>query len=109
MGSSAVDYVGEHRGSIIEVKCTTLDDIVQEYDLDHIDFIKMDIEGAELDVLKGASHFFKIHRPRLIIEPHVVGGELNTNDVIECLNGYNYQCRIIEQWGVSIPLITAKP
>jgi FkbM family methyltransferase len=35
------------------VSVRSLDEIVAEYGVGHIDFIKLDVEGAELDVLKG--------------------------------------------------------
>jgi hypothetical protein len=39
------------------VRCCTLDEVVSTFDLDHIDLLKIDIEGAERDVLRscGAS------------------------------------------------------
>jgi len=38
-----------------KVKLEILDDYCEEYDIDHIHFLKMDVEGHELKVLKGAS------------------------------------------------------
>jgi FkbM family methyltransferase len=38
----------------IEVPCVTLDKIVSEYKLPHPDFIKIDTQGSELDILSGA-------------------------------------------------------
>lgn len=39
-----------------EVLTETIDNIVQEYKITTIDFMKMDVEGHELDVLKGAKN-----------------------------------------------------
>ncbi len=44
-----------------------LDDIVEELALDRVDFIKMDIEGAEQRALLGAKHTLKRFRPRMAI------------------------------------------
>ena len=44
----------EHAGKV-EVPVTTLDKIVEELRLPRVDFIKMDIEGAEREALRGAS------------------------------------------------------
>ena len=41
-------------GDTIEVKVETLDRLVNELRLDKVSFIKIDVEGAELDVLKGS-------------------------------------------------------
>lgn len=38
----------------IEVYCTTLDNIIKRIGISKVDFIKMDIEGAELEVLEGS-------------------------------------------------------
>lgn len=39
----------------VNVSCTTLDDYTRSAGLTHVDLIKMDIEGAELATLRGAS------------------------------------------------------
>jgi FkbM family methyltransferase len=39
----------------IEVETITLDDVIEDYKLSRVDFIKMDIEGHELSALQGAS------------------------------------------------------
>jgi len=38
----------------IEVEADSLDNIISKLELDHVDFVKMDVEGAELEILKGA-------------------------------------------------------
>ena len=56
--------------SVIDVEIRTLDSIIETACLTHVDFISIDVEGLELDVLRG----FAIPRwqPRLIlIEDHV--------------------------------------
>jgi FkbM family methyltransferase len=40
------------------VKVTCIDKIIEEYSLEFVDFIKLDIEGHELEALKGASKAF---------------------------------------------------
>ena len=48
-------HVGLSLGSTGEVPVTTIDRFCEEKTIDGIDFLKIDVEGAELDVLKGAS------------------------------------------------------
>lgn len=43
---------------IVEVEITTLDDFCQEYGVNTIDFLQIDIQGAELDVFKAANNIF---------------------------------------------------
>jgi FkbM family methyltransferase len=47
------------------VALTTIDHIVTELALKHVDFIKMDIEGAERQALEGAQETIRRFRPRL--------------------------------------------
>ena len=49
------------------VKSTTIDKIVSINKLNSVDFIKMDIEGAELEALKGALESIKKYKPKLAI------------------------------------------
>lgn len=50
-----------------EVQCRTLDDIVGE-ELERVDAIKCDVEGAELSVLRGATATLDRFKPTLLIE-----------------------------------------
>lgn len=46
---------------------TTIDQLVSEQQIDRVDFIKMDIEGAELNALKGAEAVIRKFKPTLAI------------------------------------------
>lgn len=50
-----------------QVETLTISDHVQRSGLGHVDFIKMDIEGAELEALKGAEAVIRRFRPKLAI------------------------------------------
>jgi FkbM family methyltransferase len=54
-------------GKEIRVTTTTVDDVAKEGVVGSIDFIKMDIEGAELAALKGAEATIRRFRPRMAI------------------------------------------
>jgi FkbM family methyltransferase len=107
MGSSAVSYVGGYRGRVIEVDSLSLQQIVHNHELERVDFIKIDIEGAELDLLRDSRAVLAEFRPRLMIEAHVVGGRLDADELVQCLASYGYTCSVIEQHGVALPLVTA--
>ena len=60
------------RGELV-VKVTTIDKLVIDLGLDRVDFIKMDIEGAERQALAGARATLNRWRPRLEISVHLPG------------------------------------
>lgn len=49
------------------IAITTLDKFVEEEKLTRVDFIKADIEGAERDMLRGATNVLKTLAPKLAI------------------------------------------
>lgn len=59
LGSSSSDDRGD-----VTVACIKLDDILHNYDAD---FIKMDIEGEEINALKGAKMLIKHSKPEMAI------------------------------------------
>jgi FkbM family methyltransferase len=50
-----------------KISITTLDRFVEENKLEHVDFIKADIEGSERDMLRGATNVMKNFAPKLAL------------------------------------------
>lgn len=109
MGSALTSIVGTYRGVAVEVESISLADLVARYDLPKVDFIKMDIEGAELALIMQSTDFITRYWPHFVIEPHFINGTLTSVPIVECLEGLGYTCVLIEQHGLSLPLITATP
>jgi FkbM family methyltransferase len=67
-GNAHVGPHTEHSHPTVKVPCTTLDDFAREHAVP--DTIKIDAEGAESNVLKGAEKLFMHSRPQLICAVH---------------------------------------
>jgi FkbM family methyltransferase len=57
------------RGSQFKVTTATLDTICYAHDF-RPDLIKIDVEGAEVEALKGAARVVKENKPRMLVEVH---------------------------------------
>lgn len=108
MGSSAVSIVGRERGPTRRVPSITLGGIVERFVLARVDFVKCDIEGAEAVIFSDQT-FFHRFRPRIIIEVHIVDGKLTTAACERHLGALGYDCRLVAQHGVHLPLLECTP
>ncbi|AMP10084.1 methyltransferase, FkbM family domain protein [Collimonas arenae] len=76
------------------VHCTTLDALC----LERLDFIKVDVEGCELELLDGATNAIARHRPVVYVE---IGSREIRNAVVDKFNQLDYSC-----WYYITPLFT---
>jgi FkbM family methyltransferase len=80
--------------TISKARITRLDNFVTENSISHVNFIKIDIEGAELMFLRGGVNFLSKHRP-------IIYGEFNFPmmprfnhtflDVVDIIQPWNYR------------------
>ena len=72
-----------------------IDDLVQQQNLPRVDFIKMDIEGAELSALRGAKQTIQRHKPKLAISVyHRLTDFFEVPEFLDSLGcGYRYFLR----------------
>lgn len=110
MGSSALAVVGKGRGHKNKVKAFTLSSIAKKYNLDRVDFIKCDIEGAEIYIFQDED-FFKTNKPKIIMESHFIDGneKLSSESVAKELSKYGYTCKEVYQDGTIFPLLECYP
>jgi FkbM family methyltransferase len=69
---AADSFVIERKGAIVTAKVplTTIDKMVAELELQKVDFIKMDIEGAEVNALRGGKETIARHHPRMALSAY---------------------------------------
>lgn len=54
--------------TVEEISIRPLDDLIETLNTGHINFIKIDVEGFEGDVLQGASKTLEAHKPVVVLE-----------------------------------------
>jgi FkbM family methyltransferase len=62
--------VPENGSKKVDIPVRPLDEILAEIGVQKVDFIKMDIEGAEREALKGARGILRRYKPRLMLDAY---------------------------------------
>lgn len=84
---------GETRSKLIDVNISTLNNYASEHQLNNIALIKIDVEGAEFDVVAGATDLIKTQQPVMIIEIEQRHHSSNILDFIRSTEqDYAYTC-----------------
>lgn len=83
------------------VRLTTLDSLAAELKLNRVDFIKMDIEGAEKQALQGARQVLLRFKPRLAISTEHLPSDSEEIPrlVLSLVPGYSVDCGPCVHWG----------
>ena len=108
---SAVTSVGPRSEGAIEVPAMTLAQIARDAGLTRVDHVKMDIEGAEYEVLRSSEAFIARFRPDFVIEVHKdERGVIDTGAVGRFFEKAGYAVRAIQQSETEwFPLLHATP
>lgn len=97
-GSPAASLSELHPGEgsrRVSCRFTTLDEFVDDNAIDRLDFLKCDVEGAELRVLKGGAKSLARFRPAIVIEllrKWSAAFGYHPNDVLDLFAALGYDC-----------------
>jgi FkbM family methyltransferase len=93
-GLSSLCNISLHKIDSIKVQCSTIDKEVTKMKVNRLDFIKVDVEGLEYDVLKGGHQAILKLSPTILWEASVVLDRLsnmtNVSDTFNYLLQMNY-------------------
>jgi FkbM family methyltransferase len=99
-------------GEPVKAPILRLDDFLERRGIDHVDFIKADIEGGELNLLRGAEKLFSRCRPRVMIEIvdiHCKRFGFTTDQVIQFFASRGYRGSHIAANGELQPFDISQP
>ena len=76
----------------IEIECSTLDDIFEQFSLVKIDYLKLDCEGAEYEILeRSPARLMQIRR--ISMETHTIPGR-KAEDLRDLLSRYGFEVKL---------------
>lgn len=85
------DTTSFQKKGVLQINCDKLDNIVQRYKIEKIDYLKMDIEGAEIEALKGGKQCLSNFNPFLLIEAlHTIEGIPTYKTIVPYLKEFGY-------------------
>ncbi len=89
-----------------EIDIVRLDDYCTENGVEHIDFLKIDVEGFELEVMKGAENMIRRSCPYIQFEygGTFLDADIRLGDIYSFLNGWKFY-RITETGVEYMPLV----
>ena len=95
-GNASSAIMNNHKDNI-EIKCqvSTIDDFFSEKNLTKLDFIKCDVEGAELLTFKGGYETIKKHQPIVFTEmlrKWSAKFNYHPNETLELFKSLGYRC-----------------
>jgi hypothetical protein len=67
LNNGKIEIVQKYCDEVLGDDTTTIDKFIEENKIKQVNFIKMDIEGAEPKALRGAKNTLKVYRPKLAI------------------------------------------
>lgn len=94
-------------GLPVAVPCDTLDALVAQAELVQLDLLKIDVEGSELRVLRGAANTLARFKPAVIVElnPDTLARlETSAQELYRCLQENGYRMLAIARDGGLTPL-----
>lgn len=83
--------VGDGGAGSIKAQADTLDNIVSDLGVEKVDFVKIDVEGAEVHVLEGAKKVLTMAK-KIVMETHLgINGEMTTFKVQSILKNCGFE------------------
>lgn len=105
-GWGRIAYKPMFDGQRLQRPVETVDHLVSQLPINHVDVVKIDIEGFEFNALKGMEQTLQRHSPVVCIElnePCLVDVGTSGNEILKWLKDRNYKTYSIGRSGKLIP------
>jgi FkbM family methyltransferase len=79
------------------IESVSLDELHNRKIIENIDFIHIDVENLENEVLKGSYNLIKLYNPIIIFEGHIKSNLEKVNECFECLKNLDYIVYMIDE------------
>jgi FkbM family methyltransferase len=89
---TTIDSNHPTRFSVVSVTLDTLDNVISTLGISQVSAIKVDVEGTELTVIRGAAQTIAKFGPRLVIEAHGLGNLVSLRLLLKSM-----QMRIVSE------------
>ncbi len=83
----------------VEVNADTLDSILEQNRINQVNWIKIDVEGAEFEVLKGSTKTLSSNDISLLVEIHNIGDPSHYDNILDFLKYHNYEITFENRYG----------
>ena len=100
-GNSCLVKLREETG--MEIECKKIDTLVKDYNINQVNYIKIDVEGFERNVLTGAEYTINRYHPVVIVEVHSCWlDSMNdnkpaaVNDIVDAMRGLGYDFTLLK-------------
>lgn len=102
-GHNSLSPMGQENHVAVDVPMATMNSYLADNKIERVDFLKIDIEGAELLFLEGAEALFKLERPPVLLAEMALntskGFGYVPNDLIVKIRSYaDYKFFVISEW-----------
>ena len=95
----------------VPVEIQSLDEYLMNQGIEKVDFIKLDVEGGELEVLRGASRLLRsADKPVILVEAEDIRTApwgYRAEEIIRHLDGFGFRWYSLSETGRLIPLDTS--
>lgn len=93
-------------GELIKVQAKRLDTFLDELKQDHVDFVRMDVEGYESHIIGGMINTIKKSKPMFQIEVHAsIMGKEGTKKFLKTFQDFGYEAKYYVPRDIDLPII----